>query len=465
MKIKKMKRLIKMHYSRHGVNIGLSLIEITGNNERYIFQVKLKPGAKESLIFERASDIRIALQLPLFQPFKNGLKIYLAVSDKNIRKNSLWDMLNSPTFRHTNMSLLVAMGYDMRGRMIFADLAEMPHVMYAGSTNSGKSVGLTCLILSLLYRNPAQRVNLLLFDVISDTMKVFEEVPQLSHSIIKDAKTGAYVVKAVLDEMKHRTEIDPGELASLPAIVCVLDEYLSFLDSIDDRKQSQEIADDISYLLRCGRHAKIYVVLSTQEATKKSMRIDLNSVPARVAFACAKYQDSITVIGEGGAEKLPGKGALLFRAKEYPNPIRLQGAFMALAGIAQLVSRIKSANHDLSNKFVIPELEVTDSKMQEIMFSCHVSEKEKELADIIMWTLKKETISVNQIKECFSMGNRANDIMQRLFEMGIVEEKFANQPRKVLPKTVDDIPEELANFLHKFGFPKEAIEASISARS
>ncbi|MBQ6889030.1 MAG: DNA translocase FtsK [Lachnospiraceae bacterium] len=457
MKLKKIRQLIIKHYSRHGVDIDLIPLEIIGDNECIIFQIKLKPGTRENLIFDRASDIKTALQIQLFQPFKSGLKVCLAVSEKSVTQNSLWKMLTSQTFRRSKMLLPIALGYDMRCKMVFADLSEMPHVMYAGASNSGKSTGLICLILSLLYKNPAQKVNIILFDVVSDTMDSFEGVPQLSYPIIKDTATGVYVIRMVVKEMERRSQLDRKELLKQPAIICVIDEYLSFLLNISERKVVQEVEDSISNLLRCGRHAKIHMVLSTQNAAKKSMRVDINNISARVAFACAKYQDSITIIGEGGAEKLQGKGSLLYKSKEYPDPIQLQGAFMDSANVVQLVDRIKASNHDLSRKFVIPELEMEDPLMQELEIISSVSVKEKELADIIMWTLMHKTISVSQIKEHFSMGNRANEIMDVLCRMNIVTTKFSNQPRKVIPNSIEELTYETVNLLEHSGYTMEQI--------
>lgn len=137
----KLLQIIEKHYLPHGVAIKLILYEIIGENERLIFQLKLKPGAKENIIFDRAPDIRTALGLPLFQPFKDGLYIYLAVSEKSFTQNSLWKMLTSTAFHKGNMWIPITLGYNMRGNMVFADLGKMPHALYAGATGSGKSVG------------------------------------------------------------------------------------------------------------------------------------------------------------------------------------------------------------------------------------------------------------------------------------------------------------------------------------
>ena len=165
MKIEKLAHKIEKHYAYHGAHIKLQVLSIENSGDRFVFQVWLKPGTKASLIFERASDIQMAMQLQLFQPFRDGLTLCLAVSENNATQNSLMRMLKSRMFYQSRDWLPIAIGYNMRQEMIFADLAKMPHVMYAGSTNSGKSMGLICLISSLILKQSVKNVNLIIFDV------------------------------------------------------------------------------------------------------------------------------------------------------------------------------------------------------------------------------------------------------------------------------------------------------------
>lgn len=468
MNARKLMQKIARHYSCHGVHIKLILIAVVGNGERLIFQIKLKPGTKENMIFDRASDIRTALQLPLFQPFKDGLNICLAVSEKSFTQNSLWKMLTSQKFRESKDWLPIALGYDMRCGMLFDDLGKMPHAMYAGSTGSGKSIGLICLILSLIFKQPVSKVNLLLFDVGANTMEPFEGIPHLSHPIVKETMIGIYVISSLVDEMERRIKLSHEELRKLPAVVCVIDEYVSLIANIQEKKLSHYLANSISNLLRRGRHAKIHMVLATQDPTIKNMKVDVGNITARMAFMCAKYHNSITVLGEGGAEKLPGKGAMLYKSNERPNPIHLQGAYMSSDEIKRLVALINSADHDVCNKFLIPEIvpEVLPLASESLDDTPIIdSRKRNELVDIIMWVLERNTVSASQIMRQFSMGNRANCIIDKLFEVGLVSEKDANKPRKVLPQSIEDIPAEATEILTKHGVSTDEIVAALEQRS
>lgn len=389
MNIKKRQRKIEEHYNSQGVPIKVKYVAFAQKYNRYIFRIILKPGAKESYVFERASDIKTALELPLFQPFKEGLALYLAVSEKDIRQNSLLEMLNSEEFRNSKDRLPIALGYDLIGRMVFEDLVKMPHALYAGATNSGKSVGLTNLLLSLVVKQPVRRCNLILFDVGADSMGVFENVPHLSYPIVKDTDTGVYVIGKLVEEMARRSNLDRDELVKQPAIVCVIDEQASFINGIRNKDQSWEIQNAISDILRHGRHGKIHMVFATQNPTNKNVLVDISNVTARMAYKCAKYQNSIAILGVGGAEKLSGKGALLYKSSEESDPIYLQGAYMYPDKVKQIVERIKSAEHDMGNKFVIPELDLSRSLMQtttELSSKSSGKNDRKEFADIVMWT-------------------------------------------------------------------------------
>ena len=464
MKIKKLAQIVEKHYLCHGVHVKLKIQSVIGNGERLIFRIILKPGTKANLIFDRAPDIKMALQLPLFQPFRDGLAILLAVSENRVSQNSLLKMLKSPIFRNGNHWLPIALGYNMRCEMVFADLAKMPHAMYAGSTNSGKSIGLICLIISLILRQPVRKVNLILFDIGANTLDLFDGVPHLSYPIVKDASTGIYIIGKLVEELEKRIKLSREELQDQPAIVCVIDEYVSFVNNIEGKKLSQELGNGISNLLRRGRHAKIHMVLSTQDPTLRNMKVDLGNITARMAFTCAKYHNSIAILGEGGAEKLPGRGAMLYKSNEYPNPVYLQGAYISPEDLVSLVDKIKGADHDLCSKFLIPEFDASDQLMLETEDLDEAQDRTKELADIIMWTLGRDTISASQIIEHFSMGNRAYDIVDRLFEKGLVAEKFANQPRRVLPQAVEDLADNVLELLRSNGFSVEAVSDVILNR-
>ena len=465
MNIDKIARKIESHYQSHGAALKLKLREVISEEERLIFDVKIKKGTKESLVFDRASDIRAALGLQLFQPFKEGLSILLAVSERPVTENSLLKMLASPAFQRSKMRIPLALGYDMRGAMHFADLIKFPHAMYGGATNSGKTVGLQSLILSIVFKQPVNRTNLILIDTGARGLNIFKSLPHLSCPIVNDEGTAVRVMQSLTDEMERRVMLPTEELRLLPAIICVMDECISLINSISG-KEKIALTSALSSLLRRGRHAKIHILLATQEPSKRSMQINLNNVNARMAFTCSNLYNSVSLLGEGGADKLPGNGAMLFKSPEHPKPLCLQGAFVSSKDIEQLILRITSEIHDLSNKFIIEESETVPIPIVE---SEEVEQRElkdnNELVDIIMWALNRKNISTLQIQREFRMGNRAADLVDELSKMKLIADKFANLPRAVLPQRIDEIPVEVIKFLSKNGVSADDIAAAIQKRS
>lgn len=452
--------LIEYHFGHHGIALALILSSTIPRQKRFIFKIQLFPGTRVDEIFNRASDIGMALGLPLFQPFRDKTGIYLAVSKNRVTGNSLSNMLASPFFNDSGMQLPLAIGYDLKGEMVFADLVEMPHALYVGATNSGKSVGLMCLLFSLLYMLAPDKVNFLIFDIGANSMDTFSDIPHLSHPIVKDTETGVYVIEALAAEMERRISLAEAELRELPEIVCVMDEFVSFIESIRDKDQRKDATEGLNNLLRRGRKAKIHMVLATQDPTLKTMQVDISNITSRMAFKCAKFQASIAGINCGGAEKLPGRGAMLYLSNDNQTPRYVQGAYVSPQEAADWVNQIMANDFALSHKFVIPEFAPSDilpSAQNDSTVLLRNNSANKELARIAFWTLQQETVSANKIAVQFRMGNRADAILDRLQEMGIVSEKFSKQPRNVLPKSYEDIPQDVIDFLIRNGVSQEDI--------
>ena len=464
--------LIEWHYRCHKINISLRPHSFLRDCQRYIFEIIPLPGTRTGGIFERADDIQAAMPipLPLFQPFRKGTQIFLAVSMVPVGEVSLMKMLSSPAFRNSDEALPVALGYDLAGEMVIEDLDEMVHALYVGAPNSGKSTGLMCMILSLICTHPASEVNLIIFDVGADTLDVLDGIPQLSHPIVKNRDEGAYVIQSLVDEMGRRYGIESSQRRDLPTIVCVMDEFISYIDSFDSRRERQIVVSNITDLLRRGRKVKIRLVLATQEPKNDKMEVEIRNITSRMAFRVDRHQTSSTILNHGGAEKLPGKGAMLYRSANYPKSIYVQGAFISDDEAAQLVERIKASEQDFSNMFVIPEVAASDylAPLSALIPAGAVQTyngDEQELASIILWTLTRENVSSLKIKEIFKMGNRADAIIDKLCEFGLISEKFSNQPRTVLPQSVEDIPDKVMAFMARWGKSAEDIAEALSKRS
>jgi S-DNA-T family DNA segregation ATPase FtsK/SpoIIIE len=463
----KLARKIEEHYSSFGLALKLALLEVVDSSRRLIYDVSVKKGTKVNLIFERAKDVQIALKLRFFQVFYEGVSIRLAVSDRSIIDNSLKRMLISPQIRSGKYQLPIALGYDMRGKMFFADLVEFVHAMYGGATNSGKTVGLRSMILSLVDLHPVSAVNLIIIDTYTSKLHIFNPLPHLVMPVVTEMDQAVSILQALADEMERRLTLPHDELRLLPALVCLIDEYINLVKNLEDPWKNKLI-HTLSSLLRLGRQAKMHVILATQEPNKSSMQISLNNVNGRMAFTCSNYYNSIAILGSKGAEQLPGNGALYFKAPGQ-DPIPLQGSAMETADIEQMVARIASHHHDCSKKFAIPDEQLLSSPVSEIATlnapPIKANAEITELAKIILWALGCNTISANLIEAQFRMGRRAQGILEKLFQMGIVSEKYCNQPRNVVLNSVDEIPPEVVTLLLNSGITVDDIAAAIQSRN
>lgn len=457
MTVKKITQRIKSYFHDYHVDIKLQPLSIT-KEEVLLFQVIPKPGVQQKSIFAACSDVQCVLQIPLFHLYKNDLRLFLAISWKKVKTRSLIAVLKSNEFTDCNSTLPVALGYDMLGNITFDDLSKMSSLLIGGAGNSGKSVALKCLTTSLVVTNTVNQLSLLIIDVGADSLDLFQTVPHLAHPIVKDAKAACYIVRKLVDEMNRRNKEDSC-LTELPKIVCVIDEFISLMANITDKSQVDELKKDLLNLTTRGRHVGIHTVLAAQNPTRENLVIDLASTTARMAFRCAKVQNSVTILGEGGAEKLTQKGTFLYKSPTQSKTMQYQGPYISDEEVKALMEKVIGANSNLCNQFTINTFDETkiDEAFENKLIVSHDCKKDKELAQIIVQVLSCDTISVNQLKEAFKMGNRANEIMDIMCKFGIVSDKNANKPRKVLPKTIADIPEYVVSFLEENGVTSEKI--------
>lgn len=469
MSFKEMADFLEYQFSCHRAYIKIKPYGTYVNGSKsYVFKVKPKAGTKLNYIFGCISDIKACLQCSVFELSINKGQIYLIVSINPNNDNRLLPILESQTFRGSEMKLPVIFGYDSLQMPFMADLAEMPHILYGGATGMGKSVALRNLILSIIWKNSAQRANLVIFDTEANDLDMFDGIQHLSHPIVKDELTSVYVIGEIVKEMERRMKLSDDELDKLPEIVLIIDEMVSLSRNMN-KKLFQFFSNAITDFLRRGRHAKIHIAIGAQDPTKENLKISLDNITTRVAFRCNSRYSSQVIIGQSGAECLGRKGEMLFTSVDYPVPKRIHGTYITMEELKCALSHIKNSGHDLSNKFVIPEVDI--SQMQSgnprnfYISDISVDDSEnKKFADIIMWTLSNKKVSANKLADIFHMGNKAHNIINSLCDMKIVSEQNAKQPRTVVPTCVDDISDDVLEFLSKYGYSKEVISDAISNR-
>lgn len=461
-------QLIQKCYEAYNVNILLELLPQYRSPDSVLFKVYIVPGTTISSLMSRAEEVKTVLQLPYFIIAQQENGIFLLVSTTNNRFVSLSDMLQPKGIENVlTQQFPIAVGVDIFKRLIYEDLADLKHTAYTGSTGSGKSVGLQCLIMSLASFRSPEEVNFLIIDVGGGSLSCFEGLPHLACSVIKDISSGVYALNCLVAEIERRLELYYDELDKLPAIVCVFDEFVSFLENADE--DAKECKDLINNILRRARKVKIFLVLATQSPKQEYLKdIDLNNLTARVAFRNMSKANQSSALGVVGAENLLGKGDLLIDAPEHLKPLRLQGAYIEESEIREWVARLADEPCDTPNKFVIPELvsnriHATDYLVRKTVVKSVNDDKTK---DLILWTLAQTELSSNQLQEIphFSRNN-AKDFLDMMEKKGFISAQYSKQPRKVIPQSMSDLSEEQLEFLSGFGISEEILTGLYQKRA
>ena len=452
-------------YRAYNVKIDVEAYRYNPDSGVLGLKVCYKPPTRKRDILDLAEDIRTMLQLEL-TPYEENGQMYISIPIEDRKNVKLLDMLKR--FDSNNMMLPLLLGKDIRNGSYYSiDLDEEVHMLYAGGTNTGKSVGEQCAITSLIALHKPNDLNIVIIDAGGSSLDIFERIPHLSHPIVKDVETSVRVTNKLLEELERRISLGEVELTQLPSIVVIIDEFVSLMTKSSYNKQlHKRLSDNISMLLQRGRKGKIHLILATQDITKKSLDIDIGNVKARIAFKTTTYQESIAILGCTGAEKLSGRGAMLYKSSSGTELVPIQGAYISDNEVKAIVERIKSEDYDLSNKFVIPEADLTEERVMDFLDDGVIDDSSnEELAKIVMWVLSLNEVSAANVKKRWSMGNRANTIMDNMFIMGIVSDKNGNKPRKVLPSTFEDISLETRALLAKYGYTEELISEVVGKRT
>lgn len=461
-------------YQKHGVNINIMNWKCFSNY--IIYKVKLKGSTRETQLHTYAKDVQLRLKVPVFQVIKEEFNIFIIISDEKMEYQHLPQIVLSKEYIESVKSwkLPYIVGNDATGKLIVEDLSEFPHLLVAGASNSGKTVGLQSLLISLSYCKSPRKINLILIDVGAMDLIPFNGIPHLSCPVIRDRETAYRALAALMDEMERRIEIqmeNMDQFNSLPQIVLVIDEFQAFFVGMEDKQAIRMAVNVISGLLQRGRHAKIHVVLAAQNPTVQNMKVDLGNITARVAFKCAKRNYSETILGEGGAENLSGQGDMLFKSPKYAEPKRIQGIYISEQELQKMLIFINMQwnKYSLENrfKFVIQEEELQKRELasgdrltaKTIAGKGHINMEDKLFAEIMLWTLKQDAISCNMLMGKFNLGwNRANRFIERLYDLNIVGGLDAKLPRAVLPHSAEDLSPETTCLLEQNGFDLDQIK-------
>ena len=435
-------------------------------NGGYLFKIRPKDYGKMQKIMNLTEEIRISFKRPFqqFFAFKDTDGLFLVVSESPSKKIDLFTAFATPSFSCDveTIKIPIIIGSDLHGRIIVQDLSKLLHILVGGTTNSGKSVFLQCLIASIIVSRTPNRVNLLLFDTESTGLEVFNGVPHLSYPVIQDEKTATDIILALREEMNRRYQVRHGDW---PYLICIIDEASAFISNIEEKKTQDITRLALTDMLRRGRKVGIIWVLAAQDPTKENLNVELANISTKVAFRCAKPQNSVTILGEAGAENLVENGDMLFKCQGCPAPMRLQGAYPEQEDLEDLVTEVSQISYDTSRKFVITEPDLCPDEDETVGIQSSSNkelekdqERNQEFCSIICWTLGRKEVSALKVMEEFNIGNRASKILKKMEELGIVGEQIARKPRQVLCKRAEDLSEDALDFLTENGISLSEIK-------
>ncbi len=334
--------------------IEANVVEIAHGPTVARYEIRLAPGIKVQKIVNLADNLAMslsAIDVRVEAPIPGKAAIGVEVPNKNKGIVVLRELVESKPFREAGSKLVFALGKDVSGRPMVADLARMPHMLIGGATNAGKSVGLNTLIGSLLFRATPDELKLVLIDPKRVELSLFDGIPHLACPVVKSAKQAAGTFRAVVQEMERRYDmfartatrnidgynekVSPEE--RLPFMVVVVDELCDLM-----MQAAAEVEGSITRLAQLARATGIHLVIATQRPSVDVITgVIKANISSRIAFACSSWHDSKTILDQKGAERLIGRGDMLFLPIDASKPVRIQGCYMSEKEIEALCNFLK----------------------------------------------------------------------------------------------------------------------------
>lgn len=413
------------------------------------YEVKPAPGVKVSKITGLADDIALnmAASAVRIEQIPGKAAIGIEVPNQELESVQLREVLENPAFAAAKSRLTVGLGKDISGQAIFADLAKMPHLLVAGATGSGKSVCINTLITSILFKAKPTEVKFILIDPKMVELSVYNDIPHLMVPVVTDAKKAASVLNWAVQEMEKRygliaqagvrnmdgynRQFEEEPEKKLPSIVIIIDELADLM-----MVAPHDVEDAICRIAQKARAAGIYLVLATQRPSVNVITgVIKANIPSRISFAVTSQIDSRTILDASGAEKLLGKGDMLFKPQEANKATRIQGAFVSDKEVELLVEYIKSQGHkaeanqeiiDFTNKAAEAENEPDEDKPAK-------TKMDSLLREAVELVMSSNNASASSFQRRYHIGySRAGRLLDTMEQLGIVGPPQGSKPRDIL---------------------------------
>lgn len=432
-------------------DIAAKVINISKGPAVTRYELRPKAGVKVSKIKSLTDDIALnlaATSIKIEAPIPGKAAIGIEIPNTEVDMVYLRDLINSNEFRNHKSKLAFCVGKSISGDTIIADLAKMPHLLVAGTTGSGKSICINCIILSLLYNTTPDEVKLILIDPKMVEFAPYENMPHLMTPVVKDARKAAGALAWAVQQMNERYALFSGVgvrdvkgynayaeqngLEKLPFIVIIIDELADLMTVAHNA-----VEESIIRLAQMARAAGMHLIVATQRPSVDVVTgLIKANVPSRIALKTASQVDSRTIIDTAGAEKLLGRGDMIYKPGDSIHGERLQGAFVSDEEVATIIDYIKNNNGEavMDEKTQESFEKICESGGQPEQKSGGAEPGEDEmLAKAIDLTLGLKQISASLLQRKFAVGyNRAARLIDQMEERGIISQKEGSNPRNVL---------------------------------
>ncbi len=429
------------------------------------YELMPEQGVKVKQIVALSDDIKLnlaAADIRIEAPIPGKSAVGIEVPNGENSTVMLRDLLETDEFEKHKSNLAFAVGKDIGGKTVVADIAKMPHLLIAGATGSGKSVCINTLIMSILYKAKPEDVKLIMIDPKVVELSVYNGIPHLFIPVVTDPKKAAGALNWAVAEMTDRYNKfaeygvrdlkgynqkveaagmgdDPSAPKKLPQIVIIVDELADLM-----MVAPGEVEDSICRLAQLARAAGLHLIIATQRPSVNVITgLIKANMPSRIAFSVSSGIDSRTIIDMYGAEKLLGKGDMLFYPQGYQKPARVQGAFVSDEEVSDVVDFLKENNMDGGHSAA---MEAQLAKVQQVSEAARANEDVDALfAEAGKFIIEKDKASIGMLQRVFKIGfNRAARIMDQLSDAGVVGPEEGTKPRKILMSE-----EEFENYLEQ----------------
>ena len=446
---------LKLEQTLQNFGVGVHVTNASCGPSVTRYELQPEQGVKVSKIVGLADDIKLNLavaDLRIEAPIPGKAAVGIEVPNSENTAVMLRDLLESDEFKNSRSPISFAVGKDIAGKVVVADIAKMPHLLVAGATGSGKSVCINTLIMSIIYKADPEDVKLILVDPKVVELSVYNGIPHLMIPVVTDPKKAAGALNWAVAEMEKRYKLfaeynvrdlkgfnekvlrgETGEDAEkkLPQIIIIIDELADLM-----MVAPGEVEGAICRLAQLARAAGLHLILATQRPSVNVITgLIKANMPSRIAFSVSSGVDSRTIIDMNGAEKLLGKGDMLFYPSGYPKPVRVQGSFVSDKEVQKVVDYLIDKNGSTAYSNELEEHMMTADVPTSIS---GVSAEDTDDRDVYFTgagqlIIDKDRASIGMLQRMFKIGfNRAARIMDQLAEAGVVGPEEGTKPRKVL---------------------------------